>query len=54
LENAVLLRLTHIFAAVSGDGCRIGANAVLAPGTILARGAVIKRLALIDQLAEGL
>jgi bifunctional N-acetylglucosamine-1-phosphate-uridyltransferase/glucosamine-1-phosphate-acetyltransferase GlmU-like protein len=42
------------FGSLVGDGCRIGANAVLAPGTILARGAVIKRLALIDQLAEGL
>jgi bifunctional N-acetylglucosamine-1-phosphate-uridyltransferase/glucosamine-1-phosphate-acetyltransferase GlmU-like protein len=41
------------FGSLVGDGCRIGANAVLAPGTILARGAVVERLALIDQAAEG-
>jgi bifunctional N-acetylglucosamine-1-phosphate-uridyltransferase/glucosamine-1-phosphate-acetyltransferase GlmU-like protein len=40
------------FGSLVGDGCRIGANAVLAPGTILARGAVIGRLALVDQVAE--
>jgi len=38
------------FGSLVGDGCRIGANAVLAPGTILARGAIVKRLALIDQV----
>jgi bifunctional N-acetylglucosamine-1-phosphate-uridyltransferase/glucosamine-1-phosphate-acetyltransferase GlmU-like protein len=42
------------FGSLIGDGCRIGANAVLAPGTILARGAVVERLALVDYLAEGL
>jgi bifunctional N-acetylglucosamine-1-phosphate-uridyltransferase/glucosamine-1-phosphate-acetyltransferase GlmU-like protein len=40
------------FGSLVGDGCRIGANAVLAPGTILARGAVVARLALVDQTAE--
>ena len=37
------------FGSLVGDGCRIGANAVLAPGTILARGTIVRRLALIDQ-----
>jgi UDP-N-acetylglucosamine diphosphorylase / glucose-1-phosphate thymidylyltransferase / UDP-N-acetylgalactosamine diphosphorylase / glucosamine-1-phosphate N-acetyltransferase / galactosamine-1-phosphate N-acetyltransferase len=37
------------FGALVGDGCRIGANAVLAPGTVLARGAVVGRLELVDQ-----
>jgi bifunctional N-acetylglucosamine-1-phosphate-uridyltransferase/glucosamine-1-phosphate-acetyltransferase GlmU-like protein len=41
------------FGSLVGDGCRIGANAVLAPGTILPRGSVIKRLALTDQIADG-
>jgi UDP-N-acetylglucosamine diphosphorylase / glucose-1-phosphate thymidylyltransferase / UDP-N-acetylgalactosamine diphosphorylase / glucosamine-1-phosphate N-acetyltransferase / galactosamine-1-phosphate N-acetyltransferase len=41
------------FGSLVGDGCRIGANAVLAPGTILARGAVVERLALVDQIAGG-
>jgi bifunctional N-acetylglucosamine-1-phosphate-uridyltransferase/glucosamine-1-phosphate-acetyltransferase GlmU-like protein len=40
------------FGALVGDGCRIGGNAVLAPGTILARGAVVARLALVDQAVE--
>jgi UDP-N-acetylglucosamine diphosphorylase / glucose-1-phosphate thymidylyltransferase / UDP-N-acetylgalactosamine diphosphorylase / glucosamine-1-phosphate N-acetyltransferase / galactosamine-1-phosphate N-acetyltransferase len=42
------------FGSLVGDGCRIGANAVLAPGTILARGTVVGRLALIDQAATRL
>jgi bifunctional N-acetylglucosamine-1-phosphate-uridyltransferase/glucosamine-1-phosphate-acetyltransferase GlmU-like protein len=42
------------FGSLIGDGCRIGANAVLAPGTILARGAVVERLALVDQVAGGI
>lgn len=38
------------FGSLIGDGTRIGANAVLAPGTIIKKDAVIKRLALIDQI----
>ncbi|PPK84574.1 transferase family hexapeptide repeat protein [Neolewinella xylanilytica] len=37
------------FGAVVGDGCRIGANAVLSPGTILWPGTVVGRLQLVDQ-----
>jgi NDP-sugar pyrophosphorylase family protein len=37
------------FGALVGDHSRIGANAVLAPGTILARGARVGRLELVDQ-----
>jgi UDP-N-acetylglucosamine diphosphorylase / glucose-1-phosphate thymidylyltransferase / UDP-N-acetylgalactosamine diphosphorylase / glucosamine-1-phosphate N-acetyltransferase / galactosamine-1-phosphate N-acetyltransferase len=37
------------FGSLVGDGCRIGANAVLAPGTILPRGTLVARLKLIDQ-----
>jgi UDP-N-acetylglucosamine diphosphorylase / glucose-1-phosphate thymidylyltransferase / UDP-N-acetylgalactosamine diphosphorylase / glucosamine-1-phosphate N-acetyltransferase / galactosamine-1-phosphate N-acetyltransferase len=37
------------FGALVGDGCRIGANAVLAPGTVLAASTVVGRLALVDQ-----
>lgn len=39
------------FGSLIGDGCRIGANAVLAPGTILKPATVVPRLALIDQIA---
>ena len=37
------------FGAVIGDHCRLGANAVLSPGTILEPNAVVGRLALINQ-----
>lgn len=37
------------FGALAGDECRIGANAVVAPGAILAPGTVVPRLGLIDQ-----
>jgi bifunctional N-acetylglucosamine-1-phosphate-uridyltransferase/glucosamine-1-phosphate-acetyltransferase GlmU-like protein len=36
------------FGALIGDACRIGANAVLAPGTLLPPGTIVPRLALID------
>lgn len=39
------------FGSLIGDGCRIGANAVLAPGTILKPATVVPRLALVDQIA---
>ena len=42
------------FGSLIGDGCRIGANAVLAPGTILKPATVVPRLALVDQIAERL
>ncbi len=38
------------FGAVVGDHSRIGANAVLSPGTILEKGAVVARLQLVNQL----
>jgi len=38
------------FGSVIGDGSRIGANAVLSPGTILHRNSIVKRLELVDQL----
>lgn len=39
----------HRFGALVGDGSRIGANAVIAPGAILAAGTVVPRLGLLDQ-----
>lgn len=36
------------FGAIVGDGCKIGANSVLAPGTILKPETVVGRLTLID------
>ena len=37
------------FGAVVGDRVRVGANAVLSPGTILSPDEIIKRLQLVDQ-----
>lgn len=37
------------FGALVGDGTRIGANAVLAPGTLLYPGTKVGRLQLVDQ-----
>jgi UDP-N-acetylglucosamine diphosphorylase / glucose-1-phosphate thymidylyltransferase / UDP-N-acetylgalactosamine diphosphorylase / glucosamine-1-phosphate N-acetyltransferase / galactosamine-1-phosphate N-acetyltransferase len=37
------------FGALVGDGCRIGANAVVAPGALLAPRSIVPRLGLIDQ-----
>lgn len=38
------------FGALVGSGSRIGANAVLAPGTLLPSRSIVQRLQLIDQL----
>lgn len=38
------------FGALVGDNSKIGANAVLSPGTILKKKSIVKRLELIDQL----
>ena len=40
------------FGAVIGDRAKIGANAVLTPGTLLKRNEVVPRLELVDQLAD--
>lgn len=38
------------FGALIGDDSKIGANAVLSPGTILSKKSIVKRLELIEQL----
>ena len=40
------------FGALVGDFSKIGANAVLSPGTILNKNTVVKRLELIEQIKE--
>ena len=37
------------FGALIGDSSKVGANAVLSPGTILAPGSIVKRLELVEQ-----
>ncbi len=39
----------HKFGSLVGDGCRIGANAVLSPGTLLRPMTIVHRLQLIEQ-----
>lgn len=39
------------FGGIVGDHCRIGANAVLSPGTLLTPGSIVKRLELVEQTA---
>lgn len=46
--RATVIPLTK-FGALVGDRCRIGANAVLSPGTILKPGTIVGRLQLVDQ-----
>lgn len=41
------------FGSLVGDHCRIGANAVLSPGTLLLPGSVVKRLELVEQDRAG-
>lgn len=40
---------TEKFGSLIGDACKIGANAVLSPGSILPPKTIVKRLQLIDQ-----
>lgn len=40
------------FGSLVGDDSRIGANAVLSPGTILEKKSIVKRLELIEQVKE--
>lgn len=43
---------TEKFGSLVGDDSKIGANAVLSPGTILEKNTIVKRLELIEQLKE--
>jgi bifunctional N-acetylglucosamine-1-phosphate-uridyltransferase/glucosamine-1-phosphate-acetyltransferase GlmU-like protein len=60
-DKEVLVRLgaqlrrtgSQKFGALVGDRCRIGANAVLAPGAILTPGSVVRRASLRDDEAPG-
>ncbi len=51
LFNSMILNInTEKFGSLVGDNCKIGANAVLSPGTILIPNTVVKRLELIEQV----
>jgi UDP-N-acetylglucosamine diphosphorylase / glucose-1-phosphate thymidylyltransferase / UDP-N-acetylgalactosamine diphosphorylase / glucosamine-1-phosphate N-acetyltransferase / galactosamine-1-phosphate N-acetyltransferase len=48
-HSQVIQTNTVKFGALVGDDVKIGANAVLSPGTILLPGSIVKRLELIEQ-----
>ena len=48
--NATIIETgTEKFGSLVGDNSKIGANAVLSPGTILEKNSIVKRLELIEQ-----
>jgi NDP-sugar pyrophosphorylase family protein len=51
VDNDIIETNSTRFGAVIGDYVKIGANAVLTPGTILEPHTIVRRLELIDQMA---
>lgn len=51
IDGRLLATGADKFGALVGDGVRVGANAVLAPGCLLAPGVVVPRGAVVDQEA---
>jgi UDP-N-acetylglucosamine diphosphorylase / glucose-1-phosphate thymidylyltransferase / UDP-N-acetylgalactosamine diphosphorylase / glucosamine-1-phosphate N-acetyltransferase / galactosamine-1-phosphate N-acetyltransferase len=49
-KGEIIKTNTHKFGALIGDDCKIGANAVLFPGTLLAKNTIVKRLELVEQV----
>ncbi|RXM50415.1 MULTISPECIES: DapH/DapD/GlmU-related protein [unclassified Chryseobacterium] len=53
LFNAKIIKTgTQKFGSLVGDDSKIGANAVLSPGTLLAKESIVKRLELVEQLPK--
>lgn len=50
LGGLVIDTKTEKFGSIIGDNSKVGANAVLSPGTILEKNSVVKRLELIEQV----
>lgn len=49
-QSNIIKTNTIKFGALIGDDCKIGANAVLSPGTLLYPDSIVKRLELVEQL----
>lgn len=49
-QSQIIATKVEKFGALVGDYCKIGANAVLSPGTLLAPKTIVKRLALVEQV----
>ena len=52
-QSEVINTEVEKFGSLVGDNSRIGANAVLSPGTILEKNAIVKRLELVEQYKIG-
>lgn len=50
IDGVIHLLPVTKFGALIGDGTKIGANAVLSPGTLLRPNSVVKRLELVEQV----
>ena len=50
LTNEIINTHSLKFGSLIADNTKIGANAVLCPGTILAKNSIVKRLELVEQL----
>lgn len=53
LDGAIVDTGVDKFGALLGDGCRVGANAVIAPGALLAPCTLVPRLGLVDMAQAG-
>lgn len=49
-NNKIIETNSDKFGSLVGDNSRIGANAVLSPGTILVKNSIVKRLELVEQV----
>ena len=49
-QTTIIQTKTEKFGSLVGDNSKIGANAVLSPGTLLEQGAIVGRLELIEQI----
>jgi UDP-N-acetylglucosamine diphosphorylase / glucose-1-phosphate thymidylyltransferase / UDP-N-acetylgalactosamine diphosphorylase / glucosamine-1-phosphate N-acetyltransferase / galactosamine-1-phosphate N-acetyltransferase len=52
IDGKIIPTSTTKFGGLIGDHTKIGANAVLSPGTILPPNSIVKRLELVDQCKE--
>jgi bifunctional N-acetylglucosamine-1-phosphate-uridyltransferase/glucosamine-1-phosphate-acetyltransferase GlmU-like protein len=50
IKNQIIETGVNKFGALVGDHVKIGANAVLSPGTLLSKNAIVARLELIQQV----
>ena len=51
-HSAILQTGVNKFGSLVGDYCKVGANAVLSPGTLLLPNSIVKRLELVNQLYD--